>query len=100
MAIVEVTIFPLGTNSTSVSQYVAGIHKILEKQDKIKYSLTPMSTILEGDLDEIFPLIRKMQESVFNQGAQRVETNIKIDDRRDKKSTMEQKIHSVKSKLD
>ena len=38
-------------------------------------------------------------EAVFNEGAQRVSTSVKIDDRRDKKETLEEKVLSVKEKM-
>ncbi|OEF99014.1 hypothetical protein BHF71_10305 [Vulcanibacillus modesticaldus] len=98
MAIVEVTITPLGTATTSVSHYVAEVHKVLEKEN-LKYQLTPMSTIIEGDLDDILAVVRKMHEVPFERGALRVSTSIRIDDRRDKKASMEQKLKSVRAKL-
>jgi uncharacterized protein (TIGR00106 family) len=54
-----------------------------------------MGTIIEGDIDAIFALLRKMHESPFNAGAQRVSTLIKIDDRRDREHTMQGKLNSV-----
>ncbi len=65
----------------------------------MSYKLTPMGTVLEGDLDKVLAMIRKMHESAFIKGAQRVVTIINIDDRRDKKATMESKVISVESKL-
>lgn len=100
MAIVEVTIAPFGTGSTSLSKYVAGCHKVLEQEKDLRYQLTPMGTIIEGDLDRILEVIRKMHEVPFQQGAMRVSTLIRIDDRRDKKATMEGKIASVISRLE
>ncbi|KAB3534801.1 MTH1187 family thiamine-binding protein [Alkaliphilus pronyensis] len=99
MAIVEVTIVPLGTGSTSISSYVAKCHRLL-KEEKVKYQLTPMGTVFEGDLDEILMVIRKIHEVPFNEGAMRVSTSIKIDDRRDKKGSIEEKIKSVEDKLE
>jgi uncharacterized protein (TIGR00106 family) len=98
MAIVEVTIIPMGMG-TSVSQYVADCHKVLENEPAVKHMLTPMGTILEGDLDDIFPAVRKLHEVPFASGIKRVNTTIRIDDRRDKSSSMEQKLNSVESKL-
>jgi uncharacterized protein (TIGR00106 family) len=100
MAIVEVTVVPLGTGDTSVSYYVAEVHKVLEQApEQLKYQMTPMSTIIEGELDDLLTVIRRMHEVPFNKGALRVSTSIKIDDRRDKKGSMEQKLHSVQEKL-
>lgn len=58
-----------------------------------------MGTVIEADADRALAAIRKMQESVFDKGCDRVYTVIKMDDRRDKKATMEQKIKSVEDKL-
>ncbi|MDY4127977.1 MAG: MTH1187 family thiamine-binding protein [Peptostreptococcus porci] len=99
MAIVELTVCPLGTGTTSASKYVAGAHEILSSQSSVKYMLNPMGTVMEGNIDEIFSLIRKIQEDVFDKGVDRVYSIIKVDDRRDKISTMEQKLNSVNSKL-
>ncbi len=100
MAIVEVSITPLGTGSPGISRYVADCHKILEEEKTIKYQLTPMGTILEGELDELLKAVRRMHEIPFEQGALRVSTQIKIDDRRDKEASMEQKLSSVQEKLE
>ncbi|OCL26427.1 hypothetical protein U472_10520 [Orenia metallireducens] len=99
MAIVEVSVVPLGTGDTSLSEYVAGCQKILAEEENIHYQLTPMGSIIEGELDVLFDIIKKLHELPFNNEAQRVYTNIKIDDRRDKEATMYQKLESVASKL-
>jgi uncharacterized protein (TIGR00106 family) len=97
--IAEVTVVPLGTATPSLSAYVAGVEKVLAKYTNIKTLLTPMATILEGDLDEILTAVREMHETPFLKGAQRVSTRISIDDRRDKKLSMEGKVKAVKEKL-
>ena len=99
MAIIEVSIVPLGTGTPSLSQYVARTVKVLEERKDIKYELTSMGTIIEGDLEQLLGAVRKMHEAVFDAGAVRVLTTIKIDDRRDKASTMSGKIESVKREL-
>jgi len=99
MALVEVSIIPLGTPTPSVSQYIAKAVKVLEGEKDIKYELTAMGTIIEGDLDRVLTLARKMHEAVFNAGTMRVVTTIKIDDRRDKSSSMSSKMESLKREL-
>ena len=99
MAIVEISIVPLGTRTPSVSQYVARAIKILEKQKDIGYEITAMGTIIEGDLDRILAVVRKMHEETFGEGVARVVTTVKIDDRRDKAQSMKGKIDSIKKKL-
>lgn len=102
MAIVDVTVIPIGTSSPSVSTYVADLQKVLEQykaEGKINYQLTPMNTIIEGELPVLFQVIQAIHEVPFKNGIQRVATNIRIDDRRDKKSTMMSKLKSVEDKL-
>lgn len=100
LAIADITIIPIGTNDASVSQYVASIHELLESyKDKVEYKLTPMSTIIEGELPLLFEIIQALHEVPFKKGVKRVATNIRIDDRRDKELTMSGKISSVEEKL-
>ncbi len=102
MAIIDVTIIPIGTKECSVSQYVASIQKILKKheeQGNIQFQLTPMSTLIEGDLSMLLKVVEEIHESPFKEGIQRVATNIRIDDRRDKQSTMSGKLASVEKKI-
>ena len=99
MAIVAVSISPVGEGA-SVSEQVAAAVEVVRSQERVRHRLDSMFTTLEGDLDEIFALIRKMQEAVFAAGAKRVGTLIKIDDRRDRPEFgMEQKVESALSKL-
>lgn len=100
MAIVDITIIPIGTGEPSVSDYVVEIHKVLETYgEKVSYKLTPMSTIIEGDLPVLFEVIQALHEVPFAKGVKRVATNIRIDDRRDKEQTMSGKLISVEQKL-
>ncbi|MEC0588241.1 thiamine-binding protein, partial [Bacillus spizizenii] len=53
----------------------------------------------EGELSDLFTVIQASHESPFQKGLHRVATNIRIDDRRDKKTTLESKIESVNKHL-
>ncbi|MBU2607729.1 MAG: MTH1187 family thiamine-binding protein [Chloroflexi bacterium] len=99
MAMVEVSIVPVGTDSPSVSQYVALALKVLQAEKDLKYELTAMGTILEGDLGRLLTVVRKMHQSVLDTGVKRVVTTVKIDERRDKVSSITGKVASVKEKL-
>lgn len=98
MAVVFVTIAPLGTATPSLSRYVAGVERVLDASG-LRHELTAMGTIIEGDLDAILAVVRKMHEEPFGEGAVRVSTLIKIDDRRDKEHTIAGKMKSVREKL-
>ena len=98
MAVVFVTIAPLGTATPSLSRYVAGVERVLDASG-LKHELTAMGTIIEGELDAILAVVRRMHEEPFGEGAVRVSTLIKIDDRRDKEHTIAGKMRSVREKL-
>ncbi len=99
MAIVEVVVVPLGTGTPSVSKYVARVIEVLEKEADLKYRLTAMGTIIEGDLERILAVVKKMHESMFSDDVMRVETSIRIDDRRDKPLSMDGKLESLLKEL-
>ena len=98
MAIVQFSVVPLGTGETSLSSYVAQVHRVL-RESGLKNQLTPMGTVLEGPLGELLAVIQRVHELPFGQGAQRVMTLINIDDRRDKPATAQGKLDSVRNKL-
>ena len=100
MAIAAVSLSPLGVG-LSVSRYVAAAVAVLEAQDRVRWQLDSMFTTLEGEPDDLFAVIRDMQEAVFAAGAERVGTVIKLDDRRDGvESTMRSKVESVRQVLE
>lgn len=100
MAMVAVSIAPIGTGETSVSRYVAAAEKVLRNRPSLRYRLDPMFTTIEGDLREIFDCILEMHQAVAALGAARISSVIKVDDRRDKPSSMEAKVQSVLDQLD
>lgn len=97
--VAELTIVPLGTASPSLSHYVAQVEGVLRGVAGLKILLTPMATVLEGELDLILQVVRQVHEIPFSAGAQRVSTRLSIDDRRDKRLSMEGKMAAVEEKL-
>jgi uncharacterized protein (TIGR00106 family) len=94
MAIAEISIVPIGTESTSLSTYVAACLEVLEGSG-LTHELHGMGTIIEGDLKDLCETILKMHEVPFKAGALRVVTTLKIDDRRDKETSAEEKVKAV-----
>ncbi|MFC3524286.1 hypothetical protein CHL76_04265 [Marinococcus halophilus] len=99
MAIVDVTVSPIDKQGTGMSDTVAKIQDVLEKHnDKIDIEMTPMSTLLEGNIDDLLQAVREIHEIPFQEGYQRVSTNIRIDDRRDAEGKqMKKKMESVQN---
>lgn len=98
MALMEISIVPVGTGKASVSDYVAAAVRVLESKGA-KYQVTAMGTIVEGETEELLRLALEMQEAVFNMGASRIVTKINLDERRDKRMTMESKVEAVREKM-
>jgi uncharacterized protein (TIGR00106 family) len=99
MAIAKVSVIPVGTGSPSLSEHIARAVRVLGQEKGLKYELTSMGTIIEGDLDSILNIIKKMHRAALAEGVMRVVTTIEIDDRLDKPSTMHSKVESVMKKL-
>lgn len=98
MALMEITIIPMGTDTTSCSPYIARVLDIAKADPHVNYQLNPMGTVLEGALSDLYRCLQNMQEALFEDGVQRVYTVAKIDDRRDKYQNMAQRIQSVEEK--
>ncbi|BBB32813.1 conserved hypothetical protein [Thermotomaculum hydrothermale] len=95
--IAEFSIVPI-TGEESLSKYVAIILKEVKKSG-LKYQLTPMATIVEGETDEVFDLIKKCHK-IMKQYSNRVLTRVSIDDRGEDLNRMDKKVKSVLEKMD
>jgi uncharacterized protein (TIGR00106 family) len=96
----ELAIVALGTESTSMSLYISEAIKAIEKLG-IKYQLTPMGTVMEtSSIEEAFDAIKVAHNAVIKKGVKRIISHITIDDRRDTPKGMDEKIESVKNKID
>lgn len=96
--VAELVVVPYTGGPGGLSRFVAMVHEKLKTFD-LDIMLTPMGTILEGDIDEVFAASRAVHEIPFTQGALRVGTTLKIDDRRDKTLTMHGKVKAVEDKI-
>ncbi|MEO0072010.1 MAG: MTH1187 family thiamine-binding protein [candidate division WOR-3 bacterium] len=94
MAIVDISVVPIGTKTSSISEYVKKSIQLIKKSG-LKYQIGPMGTTIEGELSDIFELILQIHKAQVKMGVKRILTTIKIDDRRDKKQTMEDKVKAV-----
>lgn len=94
--LVQFSMVPLGAGS-SMSSKVAAVLRIVDRSG-LPYVMTPMSTVIEGSWDEIFPLLKRCQAAVMR-GEERVLTTIAIDDRRGRKNAITKKVRSVEEKL-
>lgn len=95
--IAEFSIIPVGQAESSIGRYVAAAVNALKSVKDLDFEITPMGTILEAkDLDTIFEAVRQAHEAVIAAGVKRVLSTLRIDDRRDKQRTMDDKVKAVK----
>jgi uncharacterized protein (TIGR00106 family) len=91
MPIMEISVVPLGTHDPSVSKWVKKAVSVLKQESTILYQLTAMGTIIEaGSVEELLTIARKMHDATMDE-VDRVVTTIKIDDRKDRKMSIEEK---------
>ncbi|MGA3289453.1 MAG: MTH1187 family thiamine-binding protein [Candidatus Bathyarchaeia archaeon] len=94
--IAEFSIMPIGQKGSSVGRYVAVAVNALKNVKGLDFEVTPMGTILAAkDLDTIFEAIRQAHEAIIATGVKRVLSTLRIDDRRDKARTMNDKVKVV-----
>lgn len=95
MAVVQITVVPIGTGEPSLSAYVKQVLAVLDGHPEVKFHVGPNGTSLEGDLDVLWPVLREMHERPFAAGVQRVLTLLSVDDRRDRPLTIQGKLDAV-----
>ena len=94
MIISQLSIAPIGKD-VSVSKYVKEVITVIKKHD-VRSKTNAMATVIETkDLETLFSVVQEAHMTMVNSGAQRVITELKIDDRRDKNATMESKIKAL-----
>jgi len=94
--VAEFSVVPIGRGE-SLSGFVARVVDLVDKSG-LPYQLTAMGTIVEGDWDEVFALIRKCHETMRGQ-ASRVTTHITVDDRDRASDRIKGKIREVEDVL-
>lgn len=65
---------------TSVSASVALIHKVL-RDSGLKHTLYPMSTVVEGEVEEIFAVVNKMRAALIEAGYDEISTQIRMNEK-------------------
>ena len=95
----EVSMIPLGTNTTSLSRYIAKAIKAMKEQG-IDCKVNAMGTLIESDdIDKLFNSIKHARDALFDEGVKRIEIIIRIDERRDKPKSMEEKVKAVEDQI-
>ncbi len=98
MALMQITVIPIGTQTASVGEFVVEFQRAL-LEEEVDFTLTDMGTIVEGETSQLLTLAAKIHNMPFARGVQRVITQIHIDERRDTSVSLGDKVHSVQERL-
>ncbi|HEX2085475.1 MAG TPA: MTH1187 family thiamine-binding protein [Solirubrobacteraceae bacterium] len=99
MATADLTVIALGRPDASASAYIAEIQRRLAAQSRVGYRMHAMGTALEGTTEDILAVVAELHAVPFEMGVPRVYTVLKLDERRDKQQTLDDKVASVQRAL-
>ena len=96
MVLLEFSMSPLGRGE-SVGKYVARSLEIVD-QSGVDYRLNPMGTVLEGDWDDVFGVVKQCYERM-RKDCNRISCSIKVDYRKGAQGRLSGKVMSVEKGL-
>ena len=100
MATADLTVIGLGRPDASASRYIAEIQRRLAAQDRVRFQMHAMGTSLEGETAAILALVGELHAVPFELGLPRVYTVLKLDERRDREQTLQDKVDAVNRLLE
>jgi uncharacterized protein (TIGR00106 family) len=95
--IADLTVIPIGVG-VSVSKYVAECERVLNDAG-LTIKLHAYGTNIEGEWDDVFAAVKRCHEVVHAMGAPRITSSMKFGTRTDRDQGMNDKVRSVKEKL-
>jgi uncharacterized protein (TIGR00106 family) len=97
----EISIIPVGTGSTSISNEVSAAFDAIRTTKDIKTTkLTAMGTQIEANnMRAILNAIEAAHQAVKSTGARRIISNIRIAERLDASKSLEDEVQAVTSKV-
>ncbi len=96
MILLEFSMSPLGKGE-SVGKYVSRSLEIIDRSG-VDYRLNPMGTVLEGDWDQVFGVVKRCYERM-RRDCKRISCTIKVDYRKGHTGRLSGKVASVEKKL-
>lgn len=96
MVLLEFSMYPVAKGE-SLSSYVARSLDIVDKSG-LRYQLTPMGTIIEGEWHEVMAVVTACFEAMRTDN-NRIVTQIKMDYRNGPSGRLTSKVDSVQKKL-
>ncbi|MCX6564199.1 MAG: MTH1187 family thiamine-binding protein [Candidatus Aminicenantes bacterium] len=94
MIIAELAVFPTSEGS-SVSRYVKEVIRIIEASGQRSVTGGMSTTIETPDLNALFEVIGRADETLVRMGARRIHIDLRIDHRLDKEATIASKMKAI-----
>lgn len=94
---IDLCVVPIGVG-VSVSEYIAECERLITGAG-LQAQLHPYGTVIEGEWDAVFAVVKRCHERVHEMGAPRVFTTLKVGTRTDREQSMQDKVDSVRAKL-
>ncbi len=98
MIVCELSVVPVGTKTASVSRYVVKAVNALEKEGFIAKNRAMATEFEAKNIEEACRGMQAVHKAVLEEGAMRLVTFLKVDERRDKEQNLNGKIKSVNEK--
>ncbi|WP_067862499.1 MTH1187 family thiamine-binding protein [Neptuniibacter marinus] len=95
---IDICIVPLGVG-VSVSKYVAACQRVLNDA-QLEHEMHAYGTNVEGDWDEVMAAVKRCHEIIHEMGAPRITTSMRLGTRTDREQTMNDKVQSVRDRLE
>lgn len=94
---VDMCVIPLGIG-VSLSADIARCQKVIQDSG-LSHQMHPYGTVIEGEWDAVFAVVKACHEVVHDHGAPRITTTLKVGTRTDRDQSMSDKMNSVLEKL-
>ncbi|RAL21094.1 MTH1187 family thiamine-binding protein [Thermoflavimicrobium daqui] len=98
MPLLEISVVPVGTHSPSFSSSVTNAVRMIQEKG-LNYQLTPTSTIIEGEIDQLLDIAKSIHQNALTDGCNRVITNMSIDHRTDKPISLNRQVDVVQKSM-
>jgi uncharacterized protein (TIGR00106 family) len=96
MVLLEFSMSPLGKGE-SVGKYVSRSLDIIDRSG-LDYRLNPMGTVLEGDWDQVFGVVKRCFEAM-KKDCNRISVSVKVDYRKGHRGRLNSKTASIQKRL-
>ncbi|KAF2124233.1 hypothetical protein P153DRAFT_351105 [Dothidotthia symphoricarpi CBS 119687] len=97
--IADFCLIPLGTPTASVSKQVAEVQRLLKKSG-LSYSMHSAGTTVEGSWDDVMRVIGQCHAMLHQNGVVRIQSDIRVGSRTDKKQGFKDKVDAVEKLLE